>query len=68
MDLGSGPPENVLQWLEAACPKDVVPRVLAFCGPQMTQTLMATNRYWFQLIALNDTTWRTLCEGMYKVG
>ena len=63
----AGPPENALQWLEACCPKDVVPKVLAFCGPQMVSTLMATNRYWFHLIAHNDSTWRTLCEGMYKV-
>jgi hypothetical protein len=62
-----GPPENVLQWLEASCPNDVVPKVLAFCGPQLTSTLMATNRYWFQLIARNDGTWRSLCEGLYKV-
>ena len=65
--INGGPPENVMQWLEACCPNDVVPKVLAFCGPQMTATLMATNRYWFQLIARDDGTWRSLCEGMYKV-
>jgi hypothetical protein len=67
MMTNGGPPENVLQWLEASCPNDVVPKVLAFCGPQLTSTLMATNRYWFQLIAHNDGTWRSLCEGLYKV-
>ncbi|CAB9526278.1 expressed unknown protein [Seminavis robusta] len=61
-----GPPENVMQWLEICCPNDVLPKVLAFCGPQMTATLMATNRYWFHLIAHNDGIWRGLCEGLYK--
>ena len=67
MMIHGGPPENVMQWLEVCCPNDVVPKVLAFCGPQMVAALMGTNRYWFQLIAQNDSTWRTLCEGMYKV-
>ena len=62
-----GPPENVVQWLESSCPNDVVPKVLAFCPPQLTFALMATNRYWFHLIARNDGTWRSLCEGLYKV-
>ena len=65
--MNGGDPENVVQWLEACCPNDVVPKVLAFCGPQMVNTLMGTNRYWYQLIAQTDSTWRSLCEGMYKV-
>ena len=62
-----GPPETVLQWLEAVCSDDLVPKVLAFLPPPTTQALMQTNRYWFHLIARNDGTWRTLCERLYKV-
>jgi len=58
---------NVLQWLEVVCPDELCPRILAYCGPQTTRTLLQTNRYWFDLIAKQDSTWRTLCEGMYKV-
>ena len=57
---------NVLQWLTVACPTDVLPHVLAFCGPQLTQQLQGVNRFWFKTIG-NEATWRILCQDLYKV-
>ena len=56
----------LLQWMERECPQDVVPKVLAYCGPQTTATLFQCNRFWHQLIS-SERTWRVLCEELYKV-
>ena len=63
----TGPPFNVLQWLEVQCVDVLVAHVLSFLSPQLIYRLMQVNRYWYHLIAHNDATWRTLSEGMYKV-
>lgn len=55
----------VLKWMERDCPQDVIPKILAFCGPQTTSTLYQCNRFWHGLIA-SDNTWRVLCEELYK--
>ena len=34
----------LLQWMERQCPQDVVPKILAFCGPQTTASLFQSNR------------------------
>ena len=57
---------NLMQWLQSDCPQDLLPRILCFCGPQMTATLSRTNRYWHDIISREDT-WQTLCEELYKV-
>lgn len=56
----------VLKWTERECPQDVIPKILAFCGPQTTATLYQCNRFWHGLIS-SDNTWRVLCEELYKV-
>lgn len=56
---------NPVQWLEKCCPQDLVPRVLAFCGPQTADVLMRTNRYWHGVMS-QEQTWRVLCEELYK--
>lgn len=56
----------LLQWMERECPQDVVPKILAFCGPQTTAALFQCNRFWHQLIS-SERTWRVLCEELYKV-
>ncbi|CAB9512307.1 expressed unknown protein [Seminavis robusta] len=55
----------VLLWLERGCPHDVVPKILAFCGPKTTATLYQCNRFWYDLIG-SDNTWRVMCEELYK--
>ena len=57
---------TLMQWLQRECPKDVVPKVLAFCGPQTTAKLQQSNRFWRDLVS-SEATWRVLCEELYKV-
>ena len=57
---------TLMQWLQRECPKDVVPKVLAFCGPQATAKLQQSNRFWRDLVS-SEETWRVLCEELYKV-
>ena len=57
---------NVMIWLQSSCPQDVLPKILAYTGPQMTAALNKTNRFWHDIIS-KDSTWRTLCEELYKV-
>ena len=57
---------NSLEWLQKDCPADVLPVVLAFCGPQQTAALSKTNKHWNSLIR-REGTWRVLCEELYKV-
>lgn len=54
-----------LEWLEKECPDDVVPKVLAFCGPQQVAALSKTNKHWNK-VAHEEKTWRVMCEEMYK--
>jgi hypothetical protein len=44
----------------------LLPRILAFAGPQMTAAIGRTNRFWHGVI-VKESTWRTLCEELYKV-
>jgi hypothetical protein len=61
-------PENVdlMQFLQQDCPEDVLPKILAFCGPQKVAALSQTCTAWRDII-LDDSTWRILCEELYKV-
>lgn len=61
-------PENVdlMQFLQQDCPEDVLPKILAFCGPQKMAALSQTCTAWRDII-LDDSTWRILCEDLYKV-
>ena len=58
---------NVVQWMESSeCPPDVLPLVLAFCGPQTAAALSKCNRHWMHVMQ-SEGTWRVLCEELYKV-
>jgi hypothetical protein len=59
-------PSNVMRWMQNDCPKDVVPLILAFAGPQKIATIGKINRFWRQVIE-QEATWRRLCEALYKV-
>jgi hypothetical protein len=58
---------NVMDFLIDVCPKYVLPKILAFAGPQKTAALSKVNRVWRDVIA-EEWTWRVLCEELYKVG
>lgn len=64
--LSSEAPPNVLEWLQSSCPSDLIPKVLAFAGPQMMSRLNQTNRFFHETIQ-KDETWRVVCEELYKV-
>jgi F-box domain len=55
-----------LQWLEEDCPSDIVPKILAYCGPQQVAALSKTNKNW-NAIVHQEKTWRVMCEELYKV-
>ena len=57
---------NVVQWLEVCCPQDVLPKVLAFAGPQKAAALKKVNRHWREIMK-QEATWKVLCEELYKV-
>jgi hypothetical protein len=57
---------SVLQRIETNLPHDVIPKILAFCGPQTTAKLQRCSRFWYATIS-SDQTWRVLCEELYKV-
>jgi hypothetical protein len=59
--------DNVLQFLQHACPDELVPKVLALLPPKRLVALSRTNRFWARTILYRDSTWRTLCEEQYKV-
>jgi len=56
----------LLQWMETECPRDVVPKILAFCGPQLWVNLHQSSKFWHALVSAEET-WRVLCEELYKV-
>lgn len=57
---------NVMQFLTDVCPEDILPKILAFAGPQKTAVLSKVNHVWRDVIA-DEWTWRILCEDLYKV-
>jgi hypothetical protein len=57
---------NVMDFLIGICPEEVIPKILAFAGPQKTAALSKVNRVWRDVIA-EERTWRVLCEDLYKV-
>lgn len=54
-----------MEFLQRDCPADVLPKVLAFCGPKQTAALSKVNKHW-RSIVLKEGTWRVLCEELYK--
>ena len=56
-----------MEFLELACPEEVLPKVLAFAGPQTTAALAKTNSTWKKFIVDTDSTWKVLCQELYKV-
>ena len=57
---------SLMEWLQKDCPQDLVPRVLAYAGPQTTAALSKTCRFWKEMTD-KESTWRILCEELYKV-
>jgi hypothetical protein len=58
--------KNVVVWMQEECPSDILPKIIAYAGPQMAAALNATNRFWRDTFQ-DDSTWRVMCEELYKV-
>jgi cytoskeletal protein RodZ len=59
-------PLNIMHLMQNDCPNDVLPLILAYIGPHKTAVIGRTNRFWRQITA-QESTWRRLCEELYKV-
>jgi F-box domain len=57
---------QAVHYLKDGCPVEVLPLILAFCGPQQTMALSRVSKQWHALID-NERTFRVLCEELYKV-
>lgn len=56
---------NLTQFLTADCPTDVLPKILAYAGPNSAAALQQTSRH-FKNVLNSEGTWRGLCEELYK--
>jgi F-box domain len=57
---------QAVYYLQDGCPPEVLPLILAFCGPQQTMALARVSKSWNALVN-NERTFRVLCEELYKV-
>ena len=57
---------GLMDWLQSDCPHELIPRVLAYAGPQAAAALSQTSKFWNEVMSL-ESTWRSLCEELYKV-
>lgn len=57
---------NLTQFLTADCPTDVLPKILAYAGPNSAAALQQTSRHFCEVLN-SEGTWRGLCEELYKV-
>ncbi|GKY97959.1 hypothetical protein MPSEU_000753900 [Mayamaea pseudoterrestris] len=64
-DASSITPPSLVHWLQSACPRDLLPKILALAGPQTTRSLYETNAHWKKLIE-EEATWKILCMDSYK--
>jgi hypothetical protein len=57
----------LLHWMERGdCPMDIVPHMLAFAGPQAMAAMSRASTHWRNIV-MDETTWRIVCEDLYKV-
>eukprot|EP00526_Cylindrotheca_closterium_P008802 CAMPEP_0113655748 /NCGR_PEP_ID=MMETSP0017_2-20120614/29896_1 /TAXON_ID=2856 /ORGANISM="Cylindrotheca closterium" /LENGTH=520 /DNA_ID=CAMNT_0000569065 /DNA_START=246 /DNA_END=1808 /DNA_ORIENTATION=+ /assembly_acc=CAM_ASM_000147 len=56
---------DLMEWLQDDCPQDLLPKILAFAGPQLVAKLSQTNKFWNGVVS-QEQTWRTLSEELYK--
>ena len=58
----------LLLWLmnDAFCPKDILPLILVYCGPQCVEVLSRVCKAW-RLIIMKEGVWREMCEQLHKV-
>lgn len=54
-----------MQWMQNDCPKDVLPLILAYAGPQKFAAVGKTSRFWRRVMD-QEETWSRLCESLYK--
>jgi len=56
---------NVLSWIHDEAPMDLIPKILAYAGPQKISALSTLNKSWRRLI-WTEPVWQTLCEDYGK--
>jgi len=56
---------NVLSWIHDEAPMDLIPKILAFAGPQKVAALSTLNKSWRRL-CWTEPVWQTLCEDYGK--
>jgi len=62
---GHSTSRSLMDWLQNDCPQDLIPRMLAYTGPQTANALSQTCKFWKEIMD-QESTWRTLCEELYK--
>lgn len=62
----TGATPNVMEFLTEYCPPDVLPKILAYAGPQKAASFAQVNRYCRDIME-EQWTWKCLCEELYKV-
>ena len=60
------PKDNPILWMQQDCPTDILPKIMAYAGPQVASTLNKMNRFWNATFQ-DESMWRIMCEELYKV-
>jgi len=55
----------MMEWLQEDCPQDLLPRILAYAGPQITANLSRTCKFWNEVVG-KESTWKVLSQDLYK--
>lgn len=58
---------QAIRYISEDCPPEVMPLILAFCGPQQTLALSLVSKQFHAQIN-TERTFRVLSEELYKVG
>lgn len=59
--------DSVLDWMQTDAPRDVLPKILSFCGSRKVYALSRVSKTWNKVITANDLIWRVMCEDTHKV-
>lgn len=57
---------QAIRYMADDCPPEVLPLILAFCGPQQTKALSLVSKQFYAQIN-TERTFRVLSEELYKV-
>lgn len=57
--------KNIMEWMKDEAPRDVMPKILSFCGSRRMNALSKVNRAW-NAIVTDESVWRVMCEDLHK--